>query len=223
MPSSCRLWRGPASSARPPRMPAAAAPPRPPSGTAGRAATTLAGRLLPSRLGLQPPAPPPPPPAPPPPWPSWLSGPSSGASSFCLSSSAARSAFSILRSRCTVSLCSARARRSRRRISFCSSRRSSLICAFSARFFDHRKSSTSRLLPLSRRTSITPTSTTSTVPGGALRAATKGIIIRCTSLTPKTNVASSHIAMEAIASSQARQTSGPPSPIMLSMGIAPLV
>ena len=86
-----------------------------------------------------------------------------------------------------------------------------------------RASLTSCRRPPSRLTLISPTSTTSTVPGGALRHATKGIIARCVAPTEKTKVASSHMAIEAIASSHSFSTKGPPSPIWLSIDCAPLV
>ena len=88
---------------------------------------------------------------------------------------------------------------------------------------DVRKSFTSCRRPPSRFTLISPTSTTSTVPGGALRQATKGIIARCVAPTEKTNVASSHIDMDAMASSHSLNTNGPPSPIWLSIDCAPFV
>ena len=52
---------------------------------------------------------------------------------------------------------------------------------------------TSRTRPLSRRTSMTPTSMQTADPAGARRAPTYGICMRCTAGMEKTKVASSHL------------------------------
>ena len=103
-------------------------------------------------------------------------------------------------------------------MNFCSSRRSRFFCRRS----DEQPVEVVHLLrfPPSRFTLIRPTSTEH---AGRRLAAREGIIARCVAPTEKTKVASSHIAMDAMASSHSLSTNGPPSPIWLSIDCAPLV